>query len=135
MTRPSKWSPLLDLAGIEIPTSFRGRSLKAALDGSELTPRPVVAELFPRAGVTPRHRLVVANAAETIVMAADGQLSRIATLAGSSRARPVAASPADLSRVLGDLETWIDFSERDPADAIEVSDEMRERLRALGYAR
>ncbi|MCH2172037.1 sulfatase [Myxococcota bacterium] len=122
---------LLDLAQIPAPPSFRGRSLVPALDGDPLKPEPVIVELFPRAGISPRHRLVVIVGPETFVMKPNGTLSRIENNAG--RARP--ASRADLEAALGVAANWIDYEDPDPDEQPEISPEMRERLELLGYAR
>jgi len=137
---------LLDLAGIEVPASFRGRSLRAALEGGEIASRPIVAELFPRSGSTPLHRLVALSGqggpADSeapvhpggdvrIVMSGDGRINRVQGDGPATLERP--ATREQLMEELGELATWVDFSVPDPANAPEISDEMRERLQALGY--
>jgi uncharacterized sulfatase len=137
---------LLDLAGIEAPPAFRGRSLRATLEGGKIRPRPIVAELFPRSGSVPLHRLVAlsgpggpANSQAPIhpgggvriVMAGDGQISRVRGDGPRTLTNPTTRE--HLLQVLGELASWVDFSAGEPAEAPEISDEMRERLRALGY--
>jgi arylsulfatase A-like enzyme len=139
---------LLDLAGIESPSTFRGRSLRAALEGGEIASRPVVAELFPRSGSVPLHRLVAlsgrggpagSNAPTRpgggvrIFMAGDGQITRVFGDGPVTFTKP--ATRKQLVQELGELAPWVDLSISEPAETPEISDEMRERLQALGYQR
>jgi arylsulfatase A-like enzyme len=137
---------LFDLAGIEAPPTFRGRSLRAALEGGEIVSRPIVAELFPRSGSVPLHRLVVLSGpggpadsrapirpggGVRLVMAGDGQFSRVQRDGADAFTHPTMRWR--LMQELGEMASWVDFSASEPAEAPEISDEMRERLRALGY--
>jgi len=64
-------------------------------------------------------------------MAGDGQISSVRGDGPTMRANP--ATREHLVQVLGELASWVDFSAWEPAEPPEISDEMRERLRALGY--
>jgi arylsulfatase A-like enzyme len=137
---------LLDLAGVEAPPTFRGRSLRPALEGGEIEARPIVVELLPRSGSMPLQRLVALSGpggpadsqapirpggGVRIVMAGDGHISRVRGDWPNERASP--ATRENLLDALGEEASWVDFSAWEPAPAPEISDEMSERLRALGY--
>jgi arylsulfatase A-like enzyme len=100
---------ILDLAGLDPPESFHGRSLAPAIDGKPLPATPVVAELFQRWDEPPLDMLAVVSGSDLIVMEMD-------------------------SRALGELEASIDLSREPPEEPPAVSPETREHLRALGYA-
>jgi arylsulfatase A-like enzyme len=51
---------LLDLVGLRAPAAFRGRSLLPRLQGKELPPRPVFAELLP-ATAWPHHEVMMVD--------------------------------------------------------------------------
>jgi len=123
---------MLALADVEAPQTFRGRSLVPALRGQTLSPRPVVAELFPRSDATPRHRLVVVSGSQEFSMTPTGAITSTGNSARNARPRP--ASREELVRALGELHDWIDFSDRKGAEVPEITEEMKTRLRALGYA-
>jgi arylsulfatase A-like enzyme len=124
---------MLALAGVAEPPSFRGRSLVPALRGKMLRPRPVVAELFPRSDATPLHRLVVVTGNEEFSMNANGAITRRPR--SKPRVRPRSASSEELARALGEVHDWVDLSDRKAVAAPEISPEMQEQLRALGYAK
>ncbi|NQZ99254.1 MAG: sulfatase [Myxococcales bacterium] len=123
---------LLEIAAVPRPAGFRGRSLLPALRGGAIDAVPVVSELFLRGEKTPRHRLVVVDAAGSTVLASDGAVTRRG-LDPDAKATPAARS--DLVTALGERLEWIDFEGPDPSEAPPLSEAMRERLRALGYAR
>ena len=64
-------------------------------------------------------------------MAGDGQISRVRGEGPNTLTNPTTRE--HLVQVLGELASWVDFSASEPAEVPEISDEMRERLRALGY--
>jgi arylsulfatase A-like enzyme len=125
---------ILELAGLDVPDSFHGRSLEPALRGKPLPATPVVAELFQRWDTTPLDMLAVVSGSDLTVMKMDGGLARFDAQRDPLRLRPRTATRRELSRALGDLESSIDFSREPPEEPLTVSPETRERLRALGYA-
>ena len=72
------------------------------------------------------------DAAGSTVLASDGAVTRRG-LDPDAKATPAARS--DLVTALGERLEWIDFEGPDPSEAPPLSEAMRERLRALGYAR
>jgi arylsulfatase A-like enzyme len=123
---------LLELAGVPQPPGFRGHSLAAALRGESLPPAPAIAELFQTTHDAPRHRLAVVSGDQKLVLGYGGQVARLDLSADAGEARPAPSSRAELSRALGEREAWIDLETSPPRP--ELSEETRERLRALGYA-
>lgn len=125
---------LLDIAGIEIPESFSGRSLVPALEGSPLPDVAVVAELFEGGNEPPRQRLAVVRASEKIVRNADGSLHRFDLDRDPGQTQPQAVDAEQLTGLLGDWAAVVAGSHERPAEAPPLSAETREQLRALGYA-
>jgi hypothetical protein len=64
-------------------------------------------------------------------MAGDGRLTRVDGEWPVTFTEP--ATREQLLRSLGELASWVDLSNSEAADRPEISDEMSERLRALGY--
>ena len=64
-------------------------------------------------------------------MAGDGQISRVHGTEAKRLANP--ATREQLVEALGELAPWVDLSTSEPTEVPEISDEMRERLQALGY--
>jgi len=124
---------LLDLAGLPAPASFRGRSLRPALEGKDLAPAPVVAELFPRSAVPPRHRLAVIAGDEKLLVDAEGAVARVDLREDPGEAAPGPAGPEELERALGPAAAWIDLARQPVAPARELGPELRRQLEALGY--
>ncbi len=123
---------LLDLAGIERPAGFRGRSLVPALSGAPLSPAPAIAELFQTTRDAPRHRLAVVAGDRKLVLSPGGDVARLDLGADPGEAEPRPATRSELSRALGPREGFIDLGA--PAPAADLSSETRALLRALGYA-
>ena len=122
---------LVELAGVAVPESFRGRSLVAALEGGNVPAVPIIAEIFQTTEEPPRHRLAVLTELEKIVLGPEGGVERFDLAADPAEEHPLPATREDLSRVLGPIEDSIDF--RGTREAPELDAETRERLRALGY--
>jgi len=122
---------ILELAGVDAPESFEGRSLVAALEGGHIPEAPVVAEIFQTTTEPPRHRLAVITSLEKVVLEPGGGVVSYDLAADPTEENPRVASRQDLSRALGSIEDSIDF--RGTRQAPEIAPEMRERLEALGY--
>jgi arylsulfatase A-like enzyme len=125
---------LLDIAGIEAPASFSGRSLKPALEGEPLSDVPVIAELFEGGNEPPRHRLAVIRGSVKIIEDMDGSLHRFDLRRDPRQRNPLAADSDHLSRLSGDWAPVIARARETPTEAPPLSPETREQLRALGYA-
>jgi arylsulfatase A-like enzyme len=127
---------VLDLAGIEIPPVFSGRSLRGALEGRSLPRRPIVAELLqmgpePRPQV--RHRLAVIDGTDALLLGVDGTLQRFDLSEDPEQQDPIDASMTQLTGLLS--AAGVDLTETDDpaADGQDISPEMLEHLKALGY--
>ena len=125
---------LLDIAGIEAPASFRGRSLVPAFEGASLPDVPVIAELFEGGNEPPRQRLAVVQGSEKVVEDMDGSLHRFDLRQDPAQMNPLAVDSDHFSRLLGDWAPAISRSREAPADVPPLSPQTREQLRALGYA-
>ena len=122
---------VLDLAGIEAPVSFEGRSLRPALEGRHLASTPVISEIFQTSHAPPRHRLAVLSSHEKLVLTPGGEVWRFDLERDPTEQEPQPASRDELNRALGPLEDVIDW--RGAREAPELDAETRSRLRALGY--
>ncbi len=105
---------LLDVAGVEVPGSWQGHSLAAALSGGEIPDRPVLAETW------------------------DGRHQRL--LQAEGRRIIVPSSPDEAPPSAEDLDlvdrTWADLHRQSicpPGPKSELSPSAREELRSLGY--
>ena len=125
---------LLDIAGIEAPASFHGRSLVPALEGALLPDVPVIAELFEGGNEPPRQRLAVIRGSEKVVENMEGRLHRFDLDRDPHQTNPLAVDPDQLSALLGDWAPVIARSRETPTEAPLLSPETREQLRVLGYA-
>lgn len=127
---------LLELAGVEVPASFVGRSLVGALDGSPPPSRPVVAELFPLSREPDpqyRHRLAVVDATQSLVLGVDGSVAHFDLTQDPVQTDSDEAAPEALGELLAKAGVVVDLTaELDAGDAT-VSPEMLEHLKALGY--
>lgn len=127
---------ILDLAGIEIPESFTGRSLSSALEGGSLARQPIVTELLstgPKPKPAFRHRFAVIDGTDSLLLARDGTVQRFDLSEDPEQKRPLEASMGELAEILSsagvDLAESIDASQ----DGSDISPEMLEHLKALGY--
>jgi arylsulfatase A-like enzyme len=125
---------ILDLAGVDAPSSFHGRSLRPLLEGRDREGTPVVAEAFHHTETPPRHRLAVIDGTRKIVMEPSGRLQRFDLEQDPGEERPLLATPAELSAMLGEVEELLDFSPPRPPEG-ELAPETQDLLEALGYAR
>jgi arylsulfatase A-like enzyme len=128
---------ILDLAGIAVPPSFfAGRSLRTALEGGSISPRPIVAELFPLSlgnKQKHRHRLAVMDGEQKILLRTDGELERFDLVNDPDEEAPLPASNAELQELLRASEISFDLSKQVEPNGPEASPEMLQHLRALGY--
>lgn len=132
---------VLDLVGVPVPPSFRGRSLVPQMRGAAAPPVDLVAELeslgprvirrHQQALVRGDHKLLQApnplNAPELYDLAADpGERNpNPAPLAGERE-----AMISDLERIIAGLKAGAALAPQTP---VVVDDATREKLRALGY--
>lgn len=124
---------LLDLAGVDAPPSFGGRSLAPALAGEQLEFVPVVSEIFQTTENPPRHRLAVVTSDEKFLLSPGGEVSRFDLRRDPNEAESLPAVREDLWRNLGPLADSIDLGS--VPETPEIDPETRERLQALGYDR
>jgi arylsulfatase A-like enzyme len=127
---------ILDLAGIDAPSSFRGRSLRDALEGRSLPLRPVVAELFPvNEKRTPRHShfLSITDGEKKLVVTLDGELVRFDLATDPGEAEPISADWGEFEKLLSEVGIEFDRSKALSRDVPELTPETLEHLRSLGY--
>jgi arylsulfatase A-like enzyme len=127
---------ILALAGLEIPDTFGGRSLQNALQGGSLPRRPVVAELLstgPKPKPSFRHRFAVIDGTDALLLARDGTVQRFDLSEDPGQENPLEASMGELGDLLS--AAGIDLAESiDPSsDGSDISPELLEHLKALGY--
>jgi arylsulfatase A-like enzyme len=131
---------LLDVAGVPAPPSFEGRSLRPHwTDWLRHKPtRPVVAELIgtePSSRMTPHERGVVVGTHKLIVgVGGEHEAYDLAADPGEHAALDVSSGVA--SELDAVLRRWMADHVRAgaPAPAAPISDDLREKMRALGYA-
>ncbi len=127
---------ILDLAGIDSPNSFEGQSLRPALDGDSVQPRPMVAELLPvREDMGPRylHVLALIDGSTKYLLGVDGQVQRFDLSKDPGEQNPLPATLDDLRPGLA--EAGVSFQHLDALEGpnLKLSPETAEALRALGY--
>ena len=133
---------ILDLAGVEAPPSFRGRSLASALRGEKLSRAPILAELYraqPGAfghklndSLDPIDRLAVINGDSKLLLRQDGTIAEFDLAADREERSPRGADEARLMEELGDLRGRIDL-QGDVRAVRSMDPETLERLQVLGY--
>jgi arylsulfatase len=129
---------ILDLAGIDPPPSFRGRSLRGALDGEELAPRPVVAELpqvRAESDARRKHVVAVTDGRFKFLLAPGGELRRYDLAVDPNEQRALAASREEFEELLGRAGLRFDAAAYGGADLPTPTPEMIDALRRLGYVR
>jgi arylsulfatase A-like enzyme len=127
---------LLDLAGVPPPGSFRGRSLRPALEGRSLPDRPVVAELFREGdAVDPRQRhvLAVVDGQQKYLVRTDGAVERYDLARDPGERQPLPAPEPRFSALLDEIGLSADPARYLGAPATEPTPETLEALRNLGY--
>jgi arylsulfatase A-like enzyme len=127
---------ILDLAGIQPPPSFKGRSLRGALRKGPLEDRPLVAELFPVLDEPPprhRHLLSVTRGTTKLVLGIDGKLERFDLANDPKEETPLPADMAELKALLAEADVAFSHLEASSETTPELSPEMVEQLKGLGY--
>ena len=127
---------LLDLAGVPVPASFGGRSLRPALEGGPLVPRPVVAELFQegdRVDPRQRHTLAVVANGQKYLVRTDGGVERYDLASDPAEATPLPVDDAAFAALLAELGLSRDPRRYLAAPAAAPTPETLRALRELGY--
>jgi arylsulfatase A-like enzyme len=142
---------LLDLIGAAQPATFEGRSLRASLPGAAhwfwdrlaalwpgpVSARPVLSELIvPNAAsrLTPHERAVVLEGRKLIVgiQGEREEYDLVHDPAETVHLEETTAGARELAAALHEFETRLGASH--PTQTTPLSPELRERLKALGYA-
>jgi arylsulfatase A-like enzyme len=127
---------ILDLAGVEVPPTFQGRSLRAALEDRSLSALPVMSELFPvtwKRNPMHLHLLAVVDGDTKLVMGVDGTLERFDLQQDPQENHPRTATDAELNELLAAAGVPSRSTIGKAKDVPEPSPEMVEELKALGY--
>jgi arylsulfatase len=127
---------ILDLAGVEVPPSFQGRSLRAALEDRSLSALPVVSELFSvtwKRNPMHLHRLAVVDGDTKLVMGVGGALERFDLQRDPHENHPHTATDAELDELLAAAGVRSKVTITGAPHVPELSPEMVEELKALGY--
>ena len=128
---------ILDYAGVEVPPSFRGRSLRPAVEGGDVPSRPVIAEVASteaRPGqLDPEALRICVRTPGRKVVLADGAVEGF-DLDDDPGERRAVADPeggkwSRLRRILRDRRDEIAFD----TGGVEFDASTEERLRDLGY--
>ena len=123
---------IAELAGIERPDSWQGRSLAGALAGEALSNRPVVAELFMHDAWS-KHRFAIIDGEDKYLLDMAGGVSRLRVAEDPDEEHPRPARVEDLERILADAGLAVNLRDLERREAAELSDEQRLQLEALGY--
>ena len=127
---------ILDLAGVEAPGSIRGRSFRKALEGNATPFRPVVSQLFPVDGkprVIDRHLLAVTDGTTNILVGVDGKLERFNLSEDPQQLHPAPADSRELDEFLSEVGMTFNLSDALSVPSSDISPEMHQQLKALGY--
>jgi len=127
---------ILDAARIPQPDSFRGRSLLPALRGDPLPAQPIVSELIPvhdKPEKSQRHLVTIRNGDEKLVMRVDGEVVRFDLASDPKEQSPQPAQRSEIEARLAEAGVEMRHFEFEHGDAPELTPEMREHLRGLGY--
>lgn len=128
---------LLDLAGVPAPPSWRGRSLRPALEGGRLASRPVISEHLdpdPRAV----HRLSLVDGDVKLLLGRDGSVVRYRLGPNFTERDPTPVAAAELEARLVALGLPHPSVEERAGDRVEepaprLTEQQRSELRSLGY--
>jgi choline-sulfatase len=123
---------IVELAGVDAPPEWQGRSLARALEGEPLSSRPVVAELY-MADPWSKHRLAVVHGNEKLVLDVSGGLQRFQIHEDQSEEQPIAGNLEELERILSTAGFEVDVGGLLTHEESEPTPEQREQLKALGY--
>ena len=113
---------IAELAGIERPDSWQGRSLAGALAGEALSNRPVVAELFMHDAWS-KHRFAIIDAEDKYLLDMAGGVSRLRVAEDPDEEHPLPARVEDLERILADAGLAVNLRDLERREAAELSDE------------
>jgi len=128
---------VLELAGLEVPTTMQGRSLVPLLRGRTLPPRPRVAELHGYVvpvRYEPNLRAVWLDGRKAIYDVDHDRWQVFDIVADPGEQHDIAATASDTIATARSAVTAYEAMQRSaPAAPVEPTPEMRERLKALGY--
>jgi len=127
---------LLDIAGIETPPEFDGHSLLTALAGVAPEPRVLVSELrrvTEEGDKRQRHWVAVRKGDEKVLLSIDGTVQRVDLRTDPGEALPRDATRTELEALLAEAGVPLDHDLEGTDDAHELTPEMREHLKGLGY--
>jgi arylsulfatase A-like enzyme len=100
---------IADAMGVEVPPSFRGRSLVPALAGAALPPRPVFAELLPAPSWKHEAKMMVNGNDKIIYRVSEGQWELYDLATDPEERRNRARAPGTRRQELeGHLARWIE---------------------------
>jgi arylsulfatase A-like enzyme len=130
---------VLDYAGVDVPDSWVGRSLRPAIEGEAVGEELAVSEVASTA-TTPGHldpdalQVAVRTPERKVVATPDGTVHGYDLVADAGEAAPVAdPRGGEWSRLRDALSARLDEIEVGESAAVERDDETEQRLRDLGY--
>jgi arylsulfatase A-like enzyme len=127
---------ILAAARIPQPESFRGHSLLPVIEGESMAVRPIVTELLPVHGQPDqwqRHLVAVQQGSLKLVLGVDGEVLRFDLASDPDENSPRPAERSELEALLSEADVEIRHFEVEAGITPEITPEMREHLRGLGY--
>jgi arylsulfatase A-like enzyme len=127
---------LVDMMGLRNVSGLRGRSLLPLIHGGTLPPRPILAETYrPEAPLD--LKAIVAEAHKYIATLGEAPAEELYDLAvdPSELDNLVEQQPQLTSRLRETMESELATASQGQAEQAELTEEDKERLRALGYLR
>lgn len=129
---------ILDIAGLDIPTEFMGRSLRVAFEGGEVESRPIVSELL-QVGALPdprqKHFVSVRQGDQKFLMGTDGAVQRFDLSSDGDEEHAFEAPRDEFFRLLEAAGFEFDYAGYASPEFSAPTPRMRENLKALGYIR